>query len=343
MSESKPVIFGCSGLKLDPEEIAFFAEHRPWGFILFARNVESIAQLRELTAALRETVGRADAPVLIDQEGGRVQRLRPPLAPRYPSGGELGAIHAADEDRGVRAAWLQSRLHAFDLSRCGVSVDCLPVLDLPAPGSSSVIGDRAYGTDPHTIIAMGQASAAGLKAGGLLPVVKHVPGHGRARVDTHLELAVVDASLEALRERDFAPFRAMNGEAMAMTAHVVYEAIDPENPATHSSRVVHDIIRAEIGFDGLLMSDDLSMKALLGGFGERASAVLSAGCDMVLHCNGDMGEMRAVADAISSLSGEAKRRADAVTSAFVPADDAREEALRGEFDALIGASGRGEG
>ena len=240
MSESKAAILGCSGLSLTDEEAAFFAAHRPWGFILFARNVGDLDQLRRLVSDLRQSVARDDAPVLVDQEGGRVQRLRPPLAERYPSAAQLGEIYLRDHVAGRRAAWLMSRLHAFDLARCGISVDCLPVLDVPAGDSSNVIGDRAYGADPHVVADMGAAAAAGLKAGGLLPVIKHMPGHGRARVDTHLELAVVDAPREALEDVDFVPFRALRKEAMAMTAHVVYSAIDARSPG-------HDVVAGRQG------------------------------------------------------------------------------------------------
>ena len=338
MSESKAVILGCSGQSLTDEEAAFFAAHRPWGFILFARNVASLDQVGRLVADLRRSVGRADAPVLVDQEGGRVQRLRPPLAARYPSAARLGEVFLRDHAAGRRAAWLMSRLHAFDLARCGISVDCLPVLDVPASDGSNVIGDRAYGSDPSVVADMGAAAAAGLKAGGLLPVMKHMPGHGRARVDTHLELAVVEAPREALEDVDFIPFRALRREAMAMTAHVVYSAIDADRPATMSRRVIRDVIREAIGFDGLLMSDDVSMKALSGDFGSRAKAILSAGCDMVLHCNGVMAEMQAVAEAVPVLGGDAARRADAAMASFAPPDSANELELRSEFDQLVDAS-----
>jgi len=335
MSESKALILGCSGTVLTSEETAFFREHRPWGFILFARNVGDADQLRRLVADLRASVSRADAPVLVDQEGGRVQRLRPPLAERYPSASRLGQIYRLDREAGLRATWLMSRLHAFDLARHGISVDCLPVLDVPARDGSNVIGDRAYSDDPVAVARMGEAAAAGLKAGGVLPVVKHMPGHGRARVDTHLELAVVDAPRQELEDVDFVPFRALNGEAMAMTAHVVYQAIDPERPATMSERVISSVIREAIGFDGLLMSDDISMKALSGDFSDRAGRIMSAGCDVVLHCNGLMEEMQAVVDAVPVLSGDAKRRADTAMVSFSPCDDAAEDALRKEFHELI--------
>jgi beta-N-acetylhexosaminidase len=250
MSESKRMILGASGLSLTQDEIAFYRDERPWGFILFARNVGEVAQLRDLATAMRDSVGRPDAPVFIDQEGGRVQRLRPPLAPNYPPAAALGELYRRDREAGLRAAWLMSRLHAFDLVRCGVDTDCLPVLDVPVEGAHDVIGQRAYARDPEIVAALGRAAADGLFAGGVLPVMKHIPGHGRAGADTHFELPTVNASLEDLREHDFAPFRALRDLPMAMTAHVVYSAIDPANPATHSARVIEEIIRGEIGFDG---------------------------------------------------------------------------------------------
>jgi beta-N-acetylhexosaminidase len=331
MSESKRMILGASGLSLTPDEIAFYRDERPWGFILFARNVGEVAQLRDLTAGMRDCVGRPDAPVFIDQEGGRVQRLRPPLAPNYPPAAALGEPYRRDREAGLRAAWLMSRLHAFDLVRCGVDADCLPVLDVPVEGAHDVIGQRAYARDPVTVAAMGRAAAAGLFAGGVLPVMKHIPGHGRAGADTHFELPTVNASLEELRGHDFAPFRALRDLPMAMTAHVVYSAIDPANPATHSAKVIGEIVRGEVGFDGLLMSDDVSMKALSGDFATKAAAILAAGCDLVLHCNGVMEEMRAVAGAASPLSGKPLQRAEQALAVRRKPDATVEAEVRAEF------------
>lgn len=335
MSESKAIIFGCQGLSLSAEEIAFFSAEKPWGFILFARNINEKSQIIDLVGQLRDCVGRNDVPVLIDQEGGRVQRLRPPLAQNYPSGAELGARYSRDREKGLRAAWLLSRLHAFDLAPLGINVDCLPVLDVPTAEGHSVIGDRAYGADAVTVTAMGGQAAAGLKAGGVLPVIKHIPGHGRANADTHFELPTVDTPHGELSRTDFAPFKALNGEAMAMTAHVIYSALDKTAPATTSAKVISEIIRGQIGFDGLLMSDDVSMKALSGDFGVRTRAIISAGCDVTLHCNGVMSEMQAVAAASPVLGGEAKRRAEAVMAAFEKPDDSDEAALRAEFDTMM--------
>jgi beta-N-acetylhexosaminidase len=337
MSESKAVIFGSTGKRLTVEERAFYRGERPWGFILFARNIGEPDEIADLVAEMRDCIGRQDALVFIDQEGGRVQRLRPPLVPNYPSAATLGAIHAGDRQAGLRAAWLMSRLHAFDLTRFGINADCLPVLDVPVEGAHDVIGNRAYAKDPGVVAAMGGAAADGLTAGGVLPVMKHVPGHGRAFTDSHLALPVVDAPLADLRARDFAPFKALNALPMAMTAHVVYTALDPDRPATTSPRIILEIIRGEIGFDGLLMSDDVSMKALSGDFDEKSRAILAAGCDVVLHCNGVMDEMQAVAKGVGALTPEAVSRAGRAMSLLGRADGADEMSLREEFTALTGA------
>lgn len=309
--KTRAFIAGCSGTELTPDEVAFFKEADPWGFILFRRNVESPEQVRALCGALRDAVGRADAPILIDQEGGRVQRLGPPHWPKYPSGRAYGRLHANDPLVQREIARLGARLIAHDLRSVGITVDCLPVLDVPSPGAHDVIGDRAYGQTPKQVAILGRAAAEGLLAGGVLPVVKHMPGHGRAGADSHLALPVVDASREALERHDFAPFRMLTDMPLAMTAHVVYTALDPERPATTSPVVVQEIIRGHIGYDGLVMTDDLSMHALSGSFRDRTEAAFAAGCDIALHCNGNMEEMSAVAEAAPILSGEALRRANA--------------------------------
>lgn len=338
MTESKAMILGCAGTRLTADEEAFLAAERPWGLILFARNIGEAGEIADLTARFRQIVGRDDAPVFIDQEGGRVQRIRAPIAPDYPSGALLGALYRKDREAGLRTAWLMSRLHAADLRPLGITADCLPVLDVPARGAHDVIGDRAYGHDAATVAEMGQAAAEGLLEGGVLPVIKHIPGHGRALVDSHKALPVVDAGAEALARVDFVPFGALSHMPMAMTAHVVYTALDPDNPATTSARVIDEVIRGRIGFDGLLMTDDLSMHALSGDFATRARASLSAGCDVVLHCNGVMDEMRAVAEATPPLSGRALERADRATALLAaPEGIAEAGSLRDEFERLMAA------
>jgi beta-N-acetylhexosaminidase len=303
--EPLAVIFGCAGPRLTAEEREFLGASGPVGFILFQRNCESPDQVRELTASLRDTVGEAAAPILIDQEGGRVARLGPPNWRRYPSAARIAALGG---ERAQEAAYLSARLIADDLTALGIDIDCIPVLDLPVAGADPVIGDRAYGSDPATVVRLGRAAADGLLAGDVLPVIKHIPGHGRAAVDSHFQLPRVAADLSTLERTDFAPFHALNDMPWAMTAHVLYEAIDPNSPATLSARVIGTAIRASIGFDGVLISDDLSMQALGGSIGARARDALAAGCDIVLHCNGDLGEMREVASAASTLTASAKRR-----------------------------------
>ena len=302
---SRALILGCAGKTLSPEEAAFFREVRPWGFILFKRNIGTPAEVRALTAALRDCLGRDQAPILIDQEGGRVQRMGPPHWPAYPAGGRYGRLNGA----ATAIARLGARLMAHDLSEVGINVDCAPVLDVPEPGAHDIIGDRAYGTSPDSVAEIGRAVAEGLMAGGVLPVMKHMPGHGRAACDSHHGLPVVDASLAALSAQDFQPFRALGDLPMAMSAHVVFTAIDPERPATQSAIVIREVIRGAIGFDGLLMTDDLSMNALNGSFRDRTEAAFTAGIDVGLHCNGVMDEMRAVAEAAPLLAGAPARRA----------------------------------
>jgi beta-N-acetylhexosaminidase len=333
MTGTAAVILGCAGPRLTADEIALFRDARPWGFILFARNIQTPEQVRDLTAALRDCVGRPDAPVLIDQEGGRVQRLGPPHWRRYPPGRAYGLL-PADQRRDITR--LGARLIAHDLVALGVNVDCVPVLDVPSPDGHEIIGDRAYGDTPDAVAVLGRAAAEGLIAGGVLPVIKHIPGHGRARADSHLHLPVVETPLAELAARDFPPFRALSDMPMAMTAHVVYSAIDPDAPATTSATVIDRVIRGDIGFDGLLMSDDLSMKALSGDFTDRARAAVAAGCDMLLHCNGDPAEMRAVLAGAPTLAGRAQARAVAALARLprqVEPFDA--EAERARFDAAF--------
>ncbi|MGC2854074.1 beta-N-acetylhexosaminidase [Novispirillum sp. DQ9] len=286
-------ILGCAGPALSAEERRFFADADPFGFILFARNIESPDQLRALTASLRDTVGR-EAPILIDQEGGRVRRLRPPTWRDAPAMRPFGDLHAADPEAAARALRLNVLLMALELRGLGVDVDCAPVLDVPVAGAHDIIGDRAFSLDPAVVATLGRVVADAFLEGGVYPVIKHIPGHGRAMADSHFDLPVVDAPLDDLRARDFVPFKALGDAPFAMTAHIVYTALDAARPATTSPTVIDGIIRGELGFSGLLMTDDLSMKALTGRFEDRASASLEAGCDLVLHCNGDMAEMTAV-------------------------------------------------
>ncbi|MGL4490099.1 MAG: beta-N-acetylhexosaminidase [Rhizobiaceae bacterium] len=331
MSESKALIIGVAGTELTADERAFFADHRPWGFILFARSLKEENQIKDLNAAMRESIGNPDAPIFIDQEGGRVQRLRPPLAPNYPPASVLGELYARDRQAGLDAARLMSRLHAVDLRKFGFTADCLPVLDVPVPGANSVIGNRAYSDRPHTVLEMGRAAAEGLMEGGILPVIKHMPGHGRGFADSHHNLPIVDASLEELKAHDFVPFRALADMPMAMTGHLVFNAIDPDHPATTSRKVIEEILRGYIGFDGLLMSDDASMNALSGDLAQRTRAIFSGGCDVVLHCNGVMDEMKAVADNTPVLGGKALARAEAALARLENIVDEDELAMRDAF------------
>ena len=303
-------IAGLSGPVLTEDERDFFRDAAPWGFILFRRNIETPAQVRALTDSLRTLTGRDHLPILVDQEGGRVQRLGPPHWPRYPAARAYATARGNDPDAARELVRLGARLMAHDLLALGITVDCVPVLDVPAPGSHGIIGDRAYGDDPDMIATLGRAAAEGLMAGGVLPVIKHIPGHGRARADSHEELPVVDAAKTALA-RDFAPFAVNADMPMAMTAHVVFTAIDRDAPGTWSKKVIGRVVRKTIGFDGLLMTDDLSMKALGGDFRSRAEKAIAAGCDMLLHCNGDRAEMEAVAQGAPLLRGKALRRAEA--------------------------------
>lgn len=308
-------ITGLAGPVLSPVEREFFRAAQPWGFILFKRNVENPEQVRRLAGELRESVERTAAPILIDQEGGRVQRLGPPHWPAYPPGAIYGALYDINVGLGLEAARLGARLIASDLLEVGITVDCLPLADVPVEGADRVIGDRAYGRTPEKVAAIAGAVADGLMDGGVLPVVKHIPGHGRARVDSHEGLPTVETDRSTLDVTDFAAFRPLAGLPCAMTAHVVFSAIDPATPATTSATIVQEVIRESIGFRGLLMSDDISMGALSGTIAERSVAAIRAGCDVVLHCNGSLAEMQAVAEAVPLLSGSAKQRAHAALAA----------------------------
>jgi len=331
----KAFITGLAGLALSAEEKSFIREQQPWGFVLFARNIATAAQLAALIDDVRHVAGRAQAPVFVDQEGGRVQRLRPPLAPDYPAAAQIGALYRQSRQKGRRAAWLAARLTALDLRRYGFTADFMPLLDMPRPGSHEVIGDRAYDTEAEAVIALGREAAEGLRAGGVLAVMKHIPGHGRAGADTHKEPARVEAGKELLRQTDFAPFAALAALPAAMTAHIVYTAYDAGNAATLSQTVIAQVIRREIGFDGLLMSDDLSMQALPGSLAERAKGCFAAGCDIALHCNGLMAEMQAVAAHSPYLAGKALARAQQAESWAAAPAAVDEQALRAEFAGLL--------
>lgn len=309
MSVPKAAVVGCSGPSLTEDERRLFAASDPLGFILFARNCVDPAQLRRLVDALREAVGRRDALVLIDQEGGRVARLGPPHWRKAPPASEFAAMYRADPRAGIAAARLNARLMAKELADAGINVDCTPVLDIPVAGADPIIGDRAYGDSAEQIAVLGRTVCDGMLDMGVLPVIKHIPGHGRARADSHKTLPVVETSHGELSRTDFIPFRGLAEAApCAMTAHVVYADIDPEAPATLSRKVIAEIIRREIGFDGLLFSDDLGMGALSGPLAGRTRACLAAGCDVALHCSGVLGETEEVLDAVAELTTEAVRR-----------------------------------
>lgn len=306
---ARAFITGLAGLQVSANECAFLREAQPWGLIIFKRNVSTPSQVQALVRSFRDILGW-EAPVLIDQEGGRVQRLGPPQWPVYPPGARYGELYDHEPAAGLATARLAGHLIAADLSALGIDVDCLPIADVPVAGGDPVIGDRAYGTEPGKVAAIAAAIAQGLLAGGVLPVLKHLPGHGRATADSHARLPVVDVDRATLEASDFAAFRPLAQLPLGMTAHVVFSAIDPVAPATTSVTMVHEVIRGFIGFQGLLMSDDVSMGALSGTIPERSRSALAAGCDVVLHCNGDLAEMTAVAGAVPMLSGAAAKRAE---------------------------------
>ena len=327
-------ITGLAGLALSQAEQAFLREAQPWGLIVFKRNAAEPEQLRRLIDAVRATLGR-DVPVLVDQEGGRVQRLGPPHWPEYPPAAAYGRLYDRDRGAGLAAAELGARLMAADLASVGIDIDCMPVADVPAAGADAIIGDRAFGDGPGKVAVLAGAFAQGLAQGGVLPVVKHMPGHGRAAADSHQRLPVVMAERATLEATDFAAFRPLACLPLAMTAHVLFAAIDPVEPATTSTAIVRDVIRRSIGYRGLLMSDDLSMGALSGSLAARTQAAIAAGCDLALHCNADMNEMCEVAAAAPMLAGEAARRAAAALASKTRAASIDIAAKRAEFSALM--------
>jgi beta-N-acetylhexosaminidase len=332
---SRAFITGISGLALTQAEREFIRAERPWGFILFKRNIDTPDQVSALIAECRDLVDGPEAPVLIDQEGGRVQRLGPPHWPVYPPGAVFGALYEIEPELGLTAARLSSRLIAADLADLTINVDCLPLADVPVRGADAVIGNRAYGTEPEKVAAIALAVTQGLEQGGVLPVLKHIPGHGRATADSHFRLPTVDAARSELERTDFAAFQRLSDLPMAMTAHVVFSALDPVHPATTSATIIEQVIRGTIGFQGLLMSDDVSMNALAGSIAERTRAIVSAGCDMVLHCNGKLDEMREVAAETPELTGRALQRAEWALAARKPALPFDRQAGRAELDALM--------
>jgi beta-N-acetylhexosaminidase len=332
---NRAFITGISGTKLTDAEREFIRAERPWGFILFKRNIDTPEQVILLVKELRSITGEPDVPVLIDQEGGRVQRLGPPHWPAYPAGAVFSTLYDLDPTLGLTAARLSARLMAADLIDLGVTVDCLPLADVPVAGADAVIGNRAYGTEPGKVAAIARAVTEGLEQGGVLPVLKHIPGHGRATADTHFRLPEVDTSKAELERTDFAAFQPLADLPMAMTAHVVFSALDPAQPATTSATIIEQVIRGVIGFQGLLMSDDVSMNALAGSIAERTRAIVTAGCDMVLHCNGDLDEMRAVAGETPELSGTALKRAERALASRKAPQAFDRQAARAELDALI--------
>jgi beta-N-acetylhexosaminidase len=336
---SRAFITGVSGLELNSAERDFIRAERPWGFILFKRNIDTPAQVTALVEEMRDIVGEADAPVLIDQEGGRVQRLGPPYWPVYPPGAAFGALYDIDPQLGLTAARLSSRLIAADLVDLGISADCLPLADVPIAGADAVIGNRAYGTEPGKVAAIARAVTDGLEQGGVLPILKHIPGHGRATADSHFRLPTVDTTKSELERTDFAAFQPLADLPMAMTAHVVFSALDPAHPATTSATIIREVIRGVIGFQGLLMSDDVSMNALAGSIAERTRAIVNAGCDMVLHCNGKLDEMREVARETPELAGQALDRAKGALASRNPPQAFDRAAGRAELDALMNRVG----
>ncbi|MBU6207300.1 MAG: beta-N-acetylhexosaminidase [Alphaproteobacteria bacterium] len=335
----QPVFFGLAGLELSAPERVLFAAHPPAGFILFKRNVESRAQLKALTDTLREITGRAGVPILIDQEGGRVARLQPPEWDAFPTGAAFDAVYETAPMTAIEAARCNAMALGLMLAEVGINVNCAPLLDVRVQGAHDVIGDRAYGFEPLRVAALGRAVLEGLAAAGVVGVIKHIPGHGRAMCDSHLELPVVDVSADEL-ETDLAPFIALKAAPMAMTAHIVYKAWDDARPGTMSPVVIGDIIRRRIGFDGLLMSDDLNMKALPGSTAEKTRTVLAAGCDIVLHCSGHIDEMRDVSAAAAEISDAARARLDAaMATVAAPAGPPPYAELIAKRDAFLARAG----
>lgn len=340
MIAPKACILSVSGPELLDDEAVFLAQNNPWGIILMGRSVKSRKQVRSLIDAIWSALGRP-CLVFIDQEGGRVRRMRPPEWPDFPAGEVYSKLFQKSPELGEEAAWLGHRLIAAELQPLGVFANCAPILDLLHSGSHDIVGDRSFGSSPRQVAAIGAAAIKGLMDGGVASVIKHIPGHGRAKLDSHVGLPVIDASIEEL-EQDFAPFSALSDAPMAMTAHIAYQAFDPGVAATVSRKVVRDVIRNRIGFDGLLMGDDLGMKALGGTLESRARESFEAGCDIALHCAGFekdpdaiLREMRQVASACPRLSGRSEERAKLAEDATLHRKPFDKEAGRGRFEELI--------
>ena len=333
--KSSALILGCASLSLSSLEMQFFGRVNPWGLILFKRNCESPSQISELIKSFRSAVGRPDAPVFVDQEGGRVQRLGPPHWRKYPEVRALGQLYNINPGLALRTARNIGRLMAQELDDAGFTASCLPVLDVPQPDAHDVIGNRAYDLRPERIIVLAQAHMAGLMEGGILPVMKHIPGHGRAGVDSHHGLPVITASRLDLESVDFVPFTGLANCPMAMTAHVIFSSIDPDVPATLSRKVVRHVIRRVIGFNGLLMTDDLSMKALSGSLAQKAAGAYEAGCDMLLHCNGVMEEMEEVAAVSIEIGTKTARRAKAALKLKRKPQPFDEKQAFGDLEAIM--------
>ena len=327
-------IYGLFGPELTPDERSFFRDADPAGYILFGRNVIDESQLRALTSDLRTLSGRDNLPVLIDQEGGRIARMKPPVWPAFPAAAAFDTLYEIAPISAVEAVRANTEALALMLGDAGINVDCLPLLDVRQPGAHDIIGDRAFGSEPMRVAALGRATLDGLAAGGCVGVVKHMPGHGRATVDSHRELPVVDAN-EAELAIDLEPFTSLSSAPMGMTAHVVYTAWDAERCATLSPHIISTIIRGRIGFDGFLMTDDIDMKALAGTPGEKAAAAVAAGCDVALDCWGRMDEMIDIANSVGALSAEGARRLTAAMATVKPADRTRMADLIAKRDALL--------
>jgi beta-N-acetylhexosaminidase len=328
-------IYGLAGTELTPEEAAFFADSRPSGYILFKRNIESREQLRRLTDALRDLEGHDEVPILIDQEGGRVARMRPPEWQTFPPGEAFDRLYQLAPSSAIEAARVNARALGLMLNEVGINVDCLPMLDVRQPGANDIVGDRALGSEPMQVASLGKAILDGLKSAGVLGVIKHIPGHGRAMADSHLELPVVDAGENELAI-DIEPFERLRDAAMGMTSHLLYKQWDPVRPASQSPIVIREIIRQRIGFDGFLMSDDIGMEALAGDHGQRAAACVAAGCDVALHCDGKMENMILVANAVPEISAEGEARLSrAMAMRFTPDDEMDFAEAVAKRDALL--------